>query len=73
MDHDGSIRRPINSIMVFSTTVFQVKSNGKLEVELNCGALERASKRVFNLNIDLGSIESTISFIQGPFARMEFL
>jgi len=46
--------------------VLEVESNWKLEIELNGTALMSSLQGIVNLNIDLWSIEGTISGIQLP-------
>ena len=46
--------------------VLQVESDWQLEVELNCAALMASSKGIIDLDINLGSIESTLSLIEFP-------
>lgn len=71
MNHNRSTGRSVDGIVIFGTTVFQVEPNRELKVELDGGALERTTESVFYFDIDLGAVKSTITFVQGPFSRME--
>lgn len=41
--------------------ILQVESDGQLEVQLDCGTLELAHEGVVHCDVDLGTIERTIS------------
>lgn len=74
MDHDWPTWRLVRGlVVVIGSPVLQVESFGKLEIELNGGALERAMKSVLNSDVDLWSIESTIARVQLPFTRVIFI
>lgn len=74
MDHDWPTWRLVRGlIVVIGSPVLQIESFGKLEIELNGGALERAMKSVLNSDVDLWSIESSIARVQLPFTRVIFI
>lgn len=74
MDHDWPTWRLVRGlVVVIGSPVLQIESFGKLEIELNGGALERAMKSVLNSDVDLWSIESTIARVQLPFTRVIFI
>lgn len=74
MDHDWPTWRLVRGlVVVIGSPVLQIESFGKLEIELNGGALERAMKSVLNSDVDLWSIESTIARVQLPFTRVVFI
>ena len=50
--------------------VLEVEPLRELEVELDGRALERSTQCVFDVNVDLGTIESTIAWIDSPLARV---
>jgi hypothetical protein len=51
----------------------EIETLGKLEVELDGGALERAAEAVPDANIDLGAVESTVTRVDLPLAGVLFL
>lgn len=74
MDHDWPTWRLVRGlVVVIGSPVLQIESFGKLEIELNGGALERAMKSVLNSDVDLWSIECTIARVQLPFTRVIFI
>lgn len=74
MDHDWPTWRLVRGlVVVIGSPVLQIESFGKLEIELNGSALERAMKSVLNSDVDLWSIESTIARVQLPFTRVIFI
>lgn len=74
MDNDWPRGRFVcSTLAVFSGTVFELESFGKLEVKLDCGALEGAAEGVTDGNVDLGSVESTIAGVDLPLAGVLLL
>lgn len=61
MDHDRSC------CGLISRAVLQVEAFGKLEVKLDSSTLERTAKSIADSNVDLGTIESSISRVELPF------
>lgn len=47
--------------------ILELESLGKLEVELNGGALEGSFQRVLDANINLGAVERAVTWVQFPF------
>ena len=70
MDNDRSRRWLVRVNLIFGGTVFQVEALGQLEVELYCGALEGTTQRITDFDIDLRPVESAISRVQFPLARV---
>lgn len=46
--------------------ILQVEANGLLEIYLNSTALVWPLQGIVDLTVDLGSVESTISMVEGP-------
>ena len=58
---------------LISATVLEVEPFGELEVELDGGTLEGPIESVFDGDIDLGSVEGTIAWVDLPLAWILFL
>jgi len=48
------------------TLILKVETNRLLEIDLNSTALVLSLKSIVDLNIDLGSVESTITMVESP-------
>ena len=46
--------------------ILEVKTDGKLEIELDSAALMRSLKSIENLDVDLRSVESAITWVLLP-------
>ena len=72
MDHDWA-RQWLGGVVVVRTTVLQVEALGKLEVQLDSSTLEGPLQSITDSDVDFRSIESTITWIEFPFSRIEFI
>ena len=66
MDHHRSRRWFAGIRRVFRSTILQVKSLRKLEVQLNRGALERPFQGILDGNIYFGAVEGSIPRVHLP-------
>ena len=75
MDHDGTRGRTarIGGGGLVRGTVLEVEPLGELEVELDGRALERATERILDFDVDLGAIECTVTRVELPLARVELV
>ena len=74
VDNDGPGRGLVcGSLAVLGGAVLQLEPFGELEVELDGGALEGPIESVFDGDIDLGSVEGTIAWVDLPLAWVLFL
>ena len=75
MDHYRAWRRlaSFDGRRLVRAAVLEVESLWQLEIELDRGTLERAVKRVTDLDVDLGAVEGTVSRIELPLARVELV
>lgn len=73
MNHDGSTTVFGIGRARFGSTVRQVETFGQLEVELDRGCLVSTVERVRHGHVNLGSVKSAISGVDGPLARDELV
>lgn len=73
MDHHGSSGRLIWVVVFFSTSILEVETLGELEVELDGGALEGTMEGVSDGDIDFGTVESPVTWVDFPFPGVFFL
>ena len=52
--------------LLYSLDIRQIKPNGKLEIQLDGGALMSSLESVHNGDVDLGSVERTVAGVQRP-------
>ena len=57
VDHDGAV------FVSVSPDVFQIKAQRKLEIQLDGSALPGSSQGVFQVEVNLRSVESAVSFV----------
>ncbi len=57
MNHNGAVSFAV------CAGIFRLKSQGKLEIQLNRSALPSPSQGILQVEIDLGSIESAVALI----------
>ena len=70
MDHDRARGRLLGGSVIFCSTIFELELFRKLEVELDCCALERSVQRVPDGDVNLGTVESTIGRVEVPLSRV---
>mmetsp|Transcript_27074 Transcript_27074/g.42024 ORF Transcript_27074/g.42024 Transcript_27074/m.42024 type:complete len:216 (-) Transcript_27074:1575-2222(-) len=63
-NRSGELRRSI--LILFARLVSQIKSDGQLEIELNCSTLMHAIHGIHDFDVNLGSIERSITRIFAP-------
>lgn len=68
MDHDG----PVQDTLVAASEL-EVEAFGKLEVELDGGALEGSSEGIADGDVNLGAVEGTVTGVELPLARVLLL
>lgn len=73
MDHDRSRRRLARIRRIFRSTILEVESLRKLEIQLDRCALEGALQSVFDRDVYLGTVERPVSRIHLPFPRVMVL
>lgn len=61
------------TLVLVGTSVFEIESLRKLEVELNGSALMRTSERILDGDVYLRAVEGTIASVELPFAWLESL
>jgi hypothetical protein len=70
MNDDRSRRGLVRVDHLLSSTVFEIETFGKLEVELNRRALERSMEGIANCDVDFGAVKCAISGVHIPFTRI---
>lgn len=60
MDHDRRV------VGIIQALVLEPEAEGKLEVELDRGALVLALERIGDFDVDLGAIECAIALVDAP-------
>ena len=73
VDHHRSRRRLVWIRRLFWSTILEVESLRKLEIQLNRRALERPLQSVFDRDVYLGTVERSVSRIHLPISRVMFL
>ena len=74
MNHDWASRRLIWShFVIVGSAILQVEPFGQLEIELNRGALEGTLQCIFDRNVDLRAVESTIARVQLPLPMIKLV
>lgn len=73
MDDHGSCRRLIGARCLVRRPIFQIETFRKLEVQLDGGTLERSAQCITDCDVDLWSIESTVSWVNVPLASVMFV
>lgn len=68
MDHDRSIDF---ALILVRTTVFQVESLRELEIKLDGGALVGTFESVLDGDVDLGSVECPVTWVDFPLSGLE--
>mmetsp|Transcript_52532 Transcript_52532/g.78488 ORF Transcript_52532/g.78488 Transcript_52532/m.78488 type:complete len:385 (-) Transcript_52532:986-2140(-) len=64
VNHNGTCK--LFPLLFRPRIVLQVKSDRKLEVELDCGALMDAFHGIHNLDINLGPVEGSVARVDSP-------
>lgn len=57
----------VNLFVSLLSSILKVKSDGKLEVELDSSALVGSLEGIVKLDVDLRTVECTVSVFGGPF------
>jgi len=73
MNHDRSRGWLVGIRRFFRSTILEVKPLGKLEIQLNRGALEGPFQGIFDRDVYLGTVKRSISRVNLPFPRVVFL
>jgi len=73
MDHDRPRGWLVGICRLFRSAILEVKPLGKLEIQLNRGALEGPFQGVLDCDVYLGTVERPISRVNLPFPRVVFL
>lgn len=68
MDHHRSVDF---ALILIRTTVFQVEPLRELEVELDGGTLVGTFESVLDGDVDLGSVECSVTWVDFPLSRLE--
>lgn len=68
MDHHRSVDF---ALILVRTTVFQVESLRELEIELDGGALVGTFESVLDGDVDLGSVECSVTWIDFPLSGLK--
>jgi hypothetical protein len=70
MYHDRPRRSLVRVDSFLCRPIFEIETFRKLEVELNCRALERSMEGIANGDVHLGTIERPVTRVEIPFARI---
>jgi hypothetical protein len=73
VNHHGATRRLLRLIVIIRRAVLEVKPLGKLEVELDGSALEGPAEGVANGDVDFGTVEGAVAWVELPFPGVEFV
>lgn len=68
MNHNRPRRGLVRVNLILSGAVFEVESFGELEVKLDGSALEGTVESIADFDVDLRTVEGTVSGIQLPLA-----
>ena len=73
VNHNRPRRWLVRIVRVLRSTILEIKPLGKLEIQLNRGALERPFQGIFDGDIYLGTVECPIPRVNLPVSRVVFL